>query len=123
MVRPGRYEWFDQDGVPDFTVWLTTGRIITIEVKNVRSGDGALRVETQKTRASKGDPMSRFYRADQFDVLAACLYNRTGRWEYLFARTAELRRSRADERYLEPLQPIPWPVTAPWHERLVDTLS
>ena len=112
MVRP--------DGVPDFTVWLTTGQVITVEVKNVRSGDGALRVETQKTRASKGDPMSRFYRADQFDVLAACLYNRTGRWEYLFARPTELRRARSDDRYLEPIQAIILPASPPWHERLTD---
>ena len=58
-----RYEWFDQDGVPDFTLYLTDSRVLTLEVKNVRSGPGAPRVESQKTRASRGDPMSRFYRS------------------------------------------------------------
>jgi hypothetical protein len=80
-----RYEWFDLDGVPDFTIWFADDTFIRLEVKNVRSGMGALRAETQKTRASRGDPMSRYYRVDQFDVLAACLYNRTAQWDYLFA--------------------------------------
>ena len=71
-----RYEWFDADGVPDFTLFLTDSRLLTLEVKNVRSGAGPLRVESQKTRASRGDPMSRYYRVDHFDILAACLYNR-----------------------------------------------
>lgn len=117
-----RYEWFDQDGVPDFTIWLTSQRIVTLEVKNVRSGRGPLRVETQKTRPSRADPMSRYYRADQFDILAACLYNRTGRWEYLFVRTSDLRRLASNERYLEPMQAVPDPVSPPWHDRLTELL-
>lgn len=47
------YQWFDQDGVPDFTIWFTDGTMIQLEVKNVRSGTGRLRAETQKTRASR----------------------------------------------------------------------
>ena len=61
------YEWFDQDGVPDFTIWFTDRTLFQLEVKNVRSGSGPLRVETQKTRASRSDPMSRYYRVDHFE--------------------------------------------------------
>ena len=67
------YEWFDQDGVPDFTIWFTDGTLIQLEVKNVRSGKGPLRAETQKTRASRSDPMSRYYRVEQFDIVAALM--------------------------------------------------
>lgn len=109
-----RYEWQDLDGEPDFIVWLRGGPAITVEAKNVRSGTGPLRAETQKTRASKGDPMSRYYRADQFDILAVCLYNRTGAWTYAFARIHDLRRLATDDRYLEVIQLIPQPVSPPW---------
>ena len=47
-------------------------------------------MEVQKTRASKGDPASRFYPIDGFDVVAACLFSSTGRWEFRFGRTAEM---------------------------------
>ena len=117
-----RYEWFDADGVPDFKLFLTDSRLLTLEVKNVRSGAGPLRVESQKTRASRGDPMSRYYRADHFDILAACLYNRTGRWEYAFARTADLLRLEADPRYLATMQSLPRPAAHPWHPSLIEVV-
>lgn len=110
-----RYQWFDEDGVPDFTIWFTDGTWLRLEVKNVRSGAGRLRAETQKTRASRGDPMSRYYRADAFEIVAACLYNATGLWEYLFARTEDLVRFPADPGYLATMQPVtrgpPWYTT------------
>src|SRR5574337_1582707 len=77
---------------PDFTIWFTDGTLVQLEVKNVRSGKRPLRAETQKTRASRGDPMSRYYRIGQFDIIAACLFNATGRWDYVFARSADLLR-------------------------------
>lgn len=117
-----RYEWQDLDGAPDFVVWLRGGPAITVEAKNVRSGTGPLRAETQKTRASKGDPMSRYYRIDQFDILAVCLYNRTGEWSYIFSRIDGLRRYGADDRYLEPIQVIPQPFTAPWTTDMAELL-
>jgi hypothetical protein len=113
-----RYEWFDADGVPDFTLFLTDSRILTLEVKNVRSGSGHLRVESQKTRASRSDAMSRFYRVDQFHILAACLYNSTGRWAYLFARAVDLSTLTADSRYLATMQSISMPPTHPWYASL-----
>jgi hypothetical protein len=117
-----RYEWQDLDGEPDFIVWLRGGPAITIEAKNVRSGPGTLRAETQKTRASKSDPMSRYYRVDQFDILAVCLYNRTGMWTYVFTRIDGLRRLATNDGYLEPIQIIPDPIAAPWTSTLADLL-
>lgn len=113
---------FDADGVPDFKLYLTDSRLLTLEVKNVRSGTGPLRVESQKTRASRGDPMSRFYRVNHFEILAACLYNSAGRWEYLFARTFDLLRLEADPRYLATMQALPRPVAPPWHASLPETV-
>jgi hypothetical protein len=66
-----RYEAYDQDGHPDFGIWLP-GRPerLLAECKNVRNHDEAYReggeivaykVETQKTRASQGNPLSRYY--------------------------------------------------------------
>lgn len=62
------------EGPPDFIVRLPTGRTLTVECKNaspVTYADGTPNVETQKTRASKGDPKSRLYDPSQFDVVAA----------------------------------------------------
>lgn len=115
-----RYEWFDQDGVPDFTIWFPDGMKIQLEVKNVRSGRGPLRAETQKTRASRSDPMSRYYRVDHFDILAACLFNATGRWDYVFARSADLLRLPTDSDYLATMQPIDRAITHPWYRDLAD---
>lgn len=114
------YQWFDQDGVPDFTIWFTDGRLIQLEVKNVRSGPGRLRAETQKTRASRSDPMSRYYRVDAFDVVAGCLFNTTGRWDYVFARASSLARLPADPDYLATMQSIDPQIVHPWYANLVD---
>ena len=114
------YEWFDQDGVPDLTIWFTDGTLTQLEVKNVRSGRGPLRAETQKTRASRADPMSRYYRVDHFKVIAACLFNATRQWDYVFARTADLLRLPDDPDYLATMQPIDPEITHPWYRTLAD---
>lgn len=114
------YEWFDRDGVPDFTIWFTDGTLIQLEVKNVRSGRGQLRAETQKTRASRGDPMSRYYRVDHFELIAACLFNATGRWSYLFARSADLVRLPGNPDYLATMQHIDPEVAHPWYRTLAE---
>lgn len=83
----------DQDAQHDFDVTLSTGRGVRVECKNVspdRYADGSFRVEVQKTRASLGDPASRFYRVDQFDVVAACLYAPTHTWEFRYRTTDRL---------------------------------
>jgi hypothetical protein len=84
-----------EDGKPDFEVEYRRKPFL-IECKNVlaRKQGGLPRVDFQKTRASKGDPCSRYYRPTQFHVLAACLHPITSRWEFRFAPTATLEPHR-----------------------------
>lgn len=86
----------DKDAQPDFAVrWK--GRDRTIECKNtlrrVPSG-GLARVDFQKSRASKSDPCSRYYKPTQFDVLAACLHPVTEEWSFRFRATREMEPHR-----------------------------
>ncbi|MEQ7125312.1 hypothetical protein ABN034_12405 [Actinopolymorpha sp. B11F2] len=83
----------DRDGQPDFDVQLVRGRRLLVECKNASPKlykNGDYKVEVQKTRTSKSDPASRYYRTDQFDVLAACMYAPTGAWTFRYRRAAEL---------------------------------
>jgi hypothetical protein len=99
----------DRDGEPDFDVTLVTGDSFRIECKNAsptRYKGGDFRVETQKTRASKNDPASRFYRVDEFDVVAACLFSATGIWQFRFARTESLDRHKDFPDRLAPMQHV-----------------
>ena len=85
-------ESLDQDGQPDFAVTYKSKRYL-IECKNVlrkTNARGACKVDFQKTRASKNDPCSRYYRPGQFHVLAACLHAVTEKWEFRFAPTTSL---------------------------------
>lgn len=99
----------DVDAMHDFDVTLDDGTFLRVECKNASpktSAAGAFKVEVQKTRASKGDPASRFYAADAFDVVAACLFSPTGRWEFRFGRTADMARHKDFPDRLAPIQPI-----------------
>ncbi len=101
-------ESVDRDG-GDFDVRAADGRLISVECKNAspkRYADGAFRVEVQKTRASKGDPASRYYRLDQFDVVAACLFSPTGRWEFRYQWTARLEPHKSFADRVSPLQRV-----------------
>jgi hypothetical protein len=83
----------EEDGRPDLQVRLRDERPLLIECKNVlrrRRADGGVRVDFQRTRASKADPCTRFYRAEEFDVVAACLHPCTEAWEFRFATTDTL---------------------------------
>lgn len=78
-----------EDGRPDFEVEYRK-RAFLIECKNVlarKTPQGMPRVDFQKTRASKSDPCSRYYKPSQFDVLAACLHPVNQAWEFRFAPT------------------------------------
>ncbi len=89
----GQVARLDEDGRPDFDVELVDGRRVLVECKNASPepyADGDCKVEVQKTRASKGDPASRLYRTDQFDVVAACLYAPTGQWRFRYRATTAL---------------------------------
>jgi hypothetical protein len=110
----------DEDGRPDFEVTLQDGRVVLVECKNVspKHYRGGLKVEVQKTRSSKGAPESRLYSPEQFDVVAACLFPATRRWEFRFKATAALVR---DPRYPDRLAPVQQ-VDPSWAERLVAAL-
>jgi len=99
----------DRDGQPDFEVTLVDGRSLQVECKNVspvRYANDDLKVEVQKTRASRGDPSSRLYRVDQFDVVAACLFSATGQWEFRFKATNALIADAGYEDRIAPIQRV-----------------
>ncbi|WP_295887548.1 hypothetical protein [uncultured Thiohalocapsa sp.] len=83
----------EEDGRPDVRVSLRGSRPIFIECKNVLRrpyADGTYRLDFQRTRAAKGDPCSRYYTAEEFDVVAACLHPRTEQWDFCFALSREM---------------------------------
>jgi len=103
--------WQDKDGKPDFLLTYR-GRELRVECKNVRSPKkkpDRPRVELQKTRNSKQpEEPTRGYKPGEFDVLGACLFNYTGKWDYLFIATRRLaRRPKPLERFLQIMQPVP----------------
>jgi hypothetical protein len=81
------------DGQPDVYLRWREGPPLTIECKNVLRKTTAAnvpRVDFQRTRSSKEDPCSRYYRPTDFAILAACLHAVTEEWEYRFAATTML---------------------------------
>ena len=83
----------EAEGQPDITLRWKGSQPLLIECKNVlRKTDakGQPRVDFQRTRASKNDPCSRYYRAGDFAILAACLHPVTEKWDFNFALTSEL---------------------------------
>lgn len=113
------YIWSDKDGEPDFIV-MYHGREYVIECKNLRSGkegkykkNPAYKVEVQKTRNSKDGSPTRSYSVDHFDILAVCMFNQTGKWEFLYSAADNLERA-SDERFLKIFQPVPFKPSFPW---------
>jgi hypothetical protein len=115
-----KFEEHDKDDYPDFSVWIgSRTKPLKIECKNVRNHREAYRevgkivaykVETQKTRAAKGDPTSRNYDVNQFDILAVCLGKKTGNWrEFLFIATTKLKRLAGSKKKLAAMQRVPLP--------------
>lgn len=83
----------DEEGRPDIELRFKSSGPLLIECKNVlrvRASDGAPRVDFQRTRASKADPCSRYYKPGDFHILAACLHAVTEAWEYRFFPTRKL---------------------------------
>lgn len=99
-----------REGPPDFFVKLRRRRgRVTVECKNASPttyADGTPKVETQKTRASKGDPKSRLYEPSQFDVIAACMYGPLRRWEFRYKRSDRLVRDASHPDRIAPIQRI-----------------
>jgi len=116
-VRPGT-----QDGPPDFLVELSDGRELSVECKNASPrtyADGAAKVEIQKTRASKGDPLSRLYPVDAFDAVAVCMYGPRGVWDFRFRLAADLARHPEHPERIAPLQRV----DDSWSAELLDVAS
>ncbi len=128
-----RFEVHDKDGYPDYSIWLAgaTDRALRVECKNIRDSeeayrqDGAItayKVETQKTRASQGDPSSRFYGYDQFEVLAVCLGKKTHDWtQFLFIKSKDLARHPKYKTKMAVMHRVPLPtspISPPWYSSL-----
>ena len=80
------------------------------------------KVELQKTRNSKDGTNTRGYKRTEFDILAACLFNHTKRWEYLFICTPKLQVRPDARTFLKVMQPVPYAAASPWHESLETAL-
>jgi hypothetical protein len=135
-----RYEAHDLDGHPDFSIWLPgRGVPLRAECKNIRESTKkgaeayrvkgevvAFKVETQKTRAAKGDPTSRYYDISHFDILGVCLGKKTGCWsDLVFIKTADLMRHAAFPSKLAVMQRVPLHgilEIAPWYVDLAGLL-
>lgn len=121
-------EWLDEDGKPDFTFSANKRRFV-IECKNVRSvlGKNAdtspIRVELQKTRNSKDGSPTRGYLVGQFDVLSACLFNRTGTWTFMHIASRRLERRSDDARYLKVMQIVPTTPTESWKRTMAEAMA
>jgi hypothetical protein len=83
----------DEEGGPDVILRYQSSRILTVQCKNIlreKAADGSPRMDFQRTRASKGDPCSRFYSVDEYDLIAACLHAVTEKWEFQYSLPREL---------------------------------
>ena len=80
-------ERLDEEGGPDLSVSYRNGPLLTVECKNVSRQTekfGNPKIDFQRTRASKGNPCSRYYEQKSFDIVAACLHSVSGRWEFKY---------------------------------------
>jgi hypothetical protein len=111
------FVWSDKTGEPDFIVEVG-GSTYRVECKNVRSGakvfPDAYKVELQMTRNAIAGGPSRGYKFDEFEVLAACLFNQAGGWDYLFVPTHKLERRAGHPDYLVIMQKVPYGAQGVW---------
>jgi hypothetical protein len=81
-----------EEGGPDLRLRFRNVPL-SVECKNVlrrMTRDNLARIDFQRTRASKGDPCSRYYSSNDFHVLAACLHAVTEHWEFRYLDTHRL---------------------------------
>lgn len=114
--------WSDKDGEPDFLIHIQK-ETLRIECKNIRSKElfrtpPSYKVELQKTRNSKDGTNTRGYQTSEFDILAACLFNHTKKWEYLFICTPRLGVRPEEPTCLKIMQPVPFTAIAPWYSTI-----
>jgi restriction-modification system family protein len=86
-------ERVDEEGSPDVRLRFEGSRLIRVECKNVlrqTAAGNVPRLDFQRTRAAKGDPCSRYYSPDDFDVVAACLHAVTEKWEFRYMPTRQM---------------------------------
>ncbi|HVU85748.1 MAG TPA: hypothetical protein VHD36_00385 [Pirellulales bacterium] len=85
-----------------------------------------IKVETQKTRAAKGDATSRYYGVEQYHILGVCLGKKTNDWQdFLFVRTIDLVPHRYHKGKLAVMQRVPLPGAKdlrPWYADLAELL-
>jgi hypothetical protein len=116
----------DADGMHDLTIQTLRGNNLRVEVKTIRNGTKP-KVELQKTRAAKGDPSSRYYDADRFDVVAVCLGRHTGDWtQFAYCLANELPRHKEYSAKLAVMHNVPLlgQTAAPrWFTRLQDLMD
>lgn len=84
--------------------------------------------ETQRTRTgtTASGTSTRPYRADEFDILAVCMFPSTGEWrEFRFALARDLVHRPREPHLLAVLQPVPCDVrpAGKWSADLVEKLS
>jgi hypothetical protein len=80
-------ERLDVEGGADLRIQWQGGPPLFVECKNVAretTKAGLARIDFQRTRASKGDPCSRFYAPTDFDIVAGCLHAVTEAWEFRY---------------------------------------
>lgn len=80
-------------GGVDVRVTLKSGKVFGIQCKNVlraRAANGDVRLDFQRTRASKSNSCSRYYSPRDFDVVAACLHAVTERWEFSYVLSGKM---------------------------------
>jgi hypothetical protein len=65
----------------------------------------------------------RGYRAEDFEVLAACLFNQTGTWDYVFVESGRLARRPNFPDYLVIMQPVPPSPRGVWKGTLEEVLN
>ena len=90
-------ERLDEEGGADIRLRYQGGPPLVVECKNAlrkTNAQGLARIDFQRTRASKGDPCSRYYASGDFDVIAGCLHAVTESWEFRYALPANLAGHR-----------------------------
>jgi hypothetical protein len=78
------------EGQPDFFLNYQDRRLI-LECKLVQKAKNEanrralveVTIDFKKTRNQQGGPHLRFYRKEEFDIVGACLFNRTGEWHFV----------------------------------------
>ena len=116
----------EEEGRPDIELRWKGSAPILVECKNTLRDtykDGRPKVDFQRTRASKGDPCSRYYSPNEFSVLAACLHAVTEKWEFRYALTVELPPHRDCEGRIASNLAVSEPVFALRPESVFDKCS